>query len=516
MNLLDRAIAIYDPVRALHRAQARMVLAHYEAAKPSKQRKPRRDNSSPNALVGSSATALRAHARFLERNHDICAGALRTLVNSVVGPTGIGVEPQPRRADGSIHEEYAGQLREAHRKWRKKPEVTRKMNDAAQQRMAAYTWFRDGEMFAQQLYGEVPFLRHATDVPYSIELFEPDFVPLSYTDDAKRIRQGIRTSAWGQPTEYYLFRGDPREGSTWLSARDLKAIPADRMLHLATFTRLHQLRGISDFATVLTRIEDLKDYEESERIAAKVAASMTAYVKRAAPQAEGFDPASRIDPDTGQPVPRELAMKPGMIIDSLVAGEEIGMIDSNRPNPNLIGWRAGQLRAFAAGLGTGYSSIARDYSGSYSAQRQELVEQWVNYAVLADEFSGMYVEPSYSRFVQMAHISGVVRIPADVLPGTEDDALFIGQSMPWIDPLKETLAWEKQMQAGITAETEVIRKRGGNPRDTLEQFTAWRKKTAAAGLVFSSNAANSPAVQAAEVWAGNAADASAGNKTDDE
>lgn len=52
------------------------------------------------------------------------------------------------------------------------------------------------------------------------------------------------------------------------------------MLHLATIDRLHQYRGMSELSSVITRLEDLKDFEESERIAAKVAASLTAYVKR--------------------------------------------------------------------------------------------------------------------------------------------------------------------------------------------------------------------------------------------
>ena len=54
-----------------------------------------------------------------------------------------------------------------------------------------------------------------------------------------------------------------------------------------------------------------------------------------------------------------------------MVGEEIGTIDTNRPNPNLQAYRDGQLRASAAGLGASYSSISRNYNGTYSAQRQE-------------------------------------------------------------------------------------------------------------------------------------------------
>jgi lambda family phage portal protein len=158
----------------------------------------------------------------------------------------------------------------------------------------------------------------------------------------------------------------------------------------------------------------------------------------------------------------ELGMAPGMIITGLSPGEEIGMIDSNRPNPNLITFRGGPLRAVAAGVGASYSSLARDYDGTYSAQRQELVEQWVHYAVLTDEFVGQYVQPVWQDFVLTAHLSGVVPRPRDVDPDSADDALFVGQSMPWIDPLKEASAWLALVQAGFASEVEVMRKRGAN------------------------------------------------------
>ena len=57
---------------------------------------------------------------------------------------------------------------------------------------------------------------------------------------------------------------------------------------------------------------------------------------------------------------------PGMIFDDLSPGESVETIDSTRPNPGLEAFRQGQLRAVSAGLGTSYSTLARDYNGTYS------------------------------------------------------------------------------------------------------------------------------------------------------
>jgi len=66
--------------------------------------------------------------------------------------------------------------------------------------------------------------------------------------------------------------------------------------------------------------------------------------------------------------------------------------------------------------------------------------------------------------------------------------------MPWIDPFKEARAWELLARAGFASEVEIIRSRGGNPRDVLQQIASWRKQAQAAGVAFSSNAATAKPV----------------------
>jgi lambda family phage portal protein len=489
LNLVDRAVAALWPDRGVARLRQRILLAHYEAAKPNTQRRFRSTSGAPDTLVGVSAAALRNQVRYLERNHDIARGALATLVNNMVGPQGVGVEFQPRKRDGSIHTEYAAALTEAWRDWCRAPEVTRQHSWSSAQRLMARALLRDGEGLAQRLRGPVAGLDHGTTVPYSLELIEADLLPLDYDDESKGIRQGVERNAWGRATGYHVYRGHPEDPRFWKATlgTDTKRVPAANMLHIALRDRIGQLRGVSAFAAVITRLEDIKDYEESERVAAKVAAMLTGFVKRNAGP-DGFDPTGLETDEDGAIKPRDLRMGPGMIIDTLAVGEEIGLLDPNRPNPNLVTFRDGQLRAMAAGLGASFSSLARNYNGTYSAQRQELVEQWVHYMVLTDVFATAMVRPVVEDFIQVADLSGVVRMPADLKLGTHDDVLFVAPSMPWIDPMREISAWELAVKAGFASEYEVLRKQGKNPSDLLAQVIDWRAKTKAAGLVFSSDA----------------------------
>lgn len=477
-NFIDSVVTYFSPQAGLARRAARMTLAKYEGAEQTRHRRFQHGRVGQNYLVQRSGADLREQARHLARNHDLARGALRSLVNNVAGAAGIGVEPQPRRTDGTIHSEYRDALLEAYRDWSVKPEVTHQLTMSQLQRALVRSWIRDGEVFAQFVEGMRPNLDHGTRVPFSLECFEADMVPLNMEHEGDRIAQGIERNVWGRPVALHVYKLDPWRVMN-IGTAETKRIPWDRVLQIASMDNIGQMRGVSEFASVITRLEDIKDYEESERVAAKIAAMLTAVVRKGTPELYNDDDA---DSD-----PRELRFEAGMIIDDLMPGEQIDMLDSKRPNTNLINFRQGQLRAVAAGIGGSNSTISKDYSGTYSAQRQELVEQWINYAVMVDDFVGMALAPIWTRFVQIAHLSGVVVTPSDVAAGTADNAIYVAQAMPWIDPLKEALGNEALVKAGFASELEIIRKRGANPRDVLEQISTWRAECAERGLVFSSN-----------------------------
>ena len=488
---LDRAIVAVSPFWGLKRRQARAALQAYEATESTRtRRRIARDNRSGDEVVRSAGTGLRAQARYLERNHDIARGALGTLVNSVVGARGIGIEPQPRTWSGEIHDGLAKQMLELWRDWMRRPEVTWQHDWPQTQRLMCRAWIRDGEALSQLLEGTVPFLEHGTDLPLSLELIEADLLPLDHNDAGRRIRQGIEHNAWRRPLAYHLHKTHPGDIYTAAGWRDLKRVPAERILHLKFVDRMHQFRGISEFASVIVRLDDIKDYEDSERIAAKVAASMAAAIVKGTPDL--YDAAKASDEQ------RELKFVPGMIFDDLMPGETVESIDAKRPNPNVETYRGGQLRATAAGLGVSYSSLARNYDGTYSSRRQELVEQWVSYAVLTQAFTAQFVQPIWERATALMAATGMLDIPSDVDPASMDDAMYRGQSMPWIDPWREAQAFEKLEQSCFESGPEIIRRRGGNPREVLEQEALWRRQLAERGIASTTDpereAATTPAV----------------------
>lgn len=434
--------------------------AFYEAATPSRTFEPKRDRRSGNAQTALAAMPLRNTARHLDENYDVASGILDTLVTNSVGK-GISPEPQVMLSNGEPATEVNTKFLRLWDQWIFACDVTGQLHYYPQQRLKARSWFRDGEVFTQRILGNVPGLQHGTVLPYSLEALEADFVPHDYSDAAARITQGIEVNAWGRPVAYHCYKSHP--GDTLfvsLNGIGTKRVPARVMTHLKFVKRLHQLRGISVFAPSLKRLDDIKGSDDDERIAARVAASMAAYIKKGNPDTyEGED-----DPTTGQPrARREMYFEPGIIFDELRPGEDVGTIDTKRPNNALIPFRQEQFRSAAAGTMTAASSISKYYEGSYSSKRQELVEAWAIYQILTSEFVYADAQPTYDGFVDAILLSGAVDLPTDVDRSTLYDCTHSGPSMIWIDPENEAQALVLQMQWGLKSRTRIIRERGDTP-----------------------------------------------------
>ena len=494
MRWLNRfVIGPLSPKWALQReAAARALKAFYEASEPARTRKDRADRRSANVLNDKSLVKLRTQARHLEENLDIASGALDVLVANTVG-TGIRPEPQVLLTSGEPAEDVNRQLLQLYDDWHYRPEVTWEHDYYALQRLLARSWFRDGEAFLQHIVGPASLLDHGTTVPYSLEALEADFVPVDFNDQARGIRQGVERSEWGKPRAYFVYLNHPGEqlatGAYVSAPLATKRVLADRMSHLKFTKRLHQVRGMTLFAPVLIRFDDIKEIDESERVAARVAAAMAAYVKKGTP--DTYEAPTQTD-EQGNPLPRELQWEPGIIFDNLRPGEDIGTISSNRPNNALIPFRDAQLRSGAAGLMTSYSSLSKNYNGTYSAQRQELVEQFVVYRMLASPFVYRVCQPVWDNLITAALSAGVLRVPANVDRSTLYDCSHTAPPMVWIDPLKEAEALVLQMQWGLKSRSRIIRERGDSPDQVNREIRQDQRDRERFGIRVGEGAAAAP------------------------
>ena len=475
-----RVVAAQHEAAIAARDQRIEVLSRaHEVTRPGRSRKLAKDWGSANRIVGMDAKQLRDQARHLERDLDLARNALNILVQNTCG-SGIDVLAAPRLPGKAIDRVLAQEIDDLWDEWWDSPEVTKAHDYGRAQQLAARSWFRDGECFYQDVLGPVDYYVHGTTVRYSFELLEADLVPLDFNDPSRRILQGAERNSWGEVIAWHLFKQHPGEGYTGLT-QETKRVPSTFLRQIALLDRMHQVRGLTVFASSMSRFEDVKDYEESERIAAKVAASMSGYIKKGD---AGMYERSLLVPEEGATSadPRALKLVPGAIFDDLLPGEEIGTIDSKRPNPNAATWRKEQLRAAAGGIGTSYSSLSLDYNGSYSSQRQELVEKWGSYQMLAEQFIALKVRRQRHRFIEAALLDRLITLPRGWKFRHLAAATYVRPVMPWIDPLKEAYAKGEAEDRGWASPQQNTLLLGNNPAEVATQIADWREQQKELGL----------------------------------
>ena len=440
----------------------------------------RREDRGPNEPVIQDSENLRAHVRFLEQNTDMVPATLRLFEAHIVGRNGIAPTPNVRRnraAGGGPVERLNEQLTELYEEWAKSPEASGQYSSADAQRMEVRTWLRDGDVFKQHLLGTSDNVTHESRVPYSFSLIEPDHVPLQLNDFDGRIIGGISVDEWRRPTHVHIYKDRKehmliRRGKVLVN--ETTAISMERLSYIMHRLRIGQVRGISVFAPVLQRLRDIDDVDAAEREAAKLHAALVLAVRRGSPDI--YEPPMDADGYTDATKPVQIPFKTGLVVQGLEPGEDLESVGGDRPNPNVMDYRKEQMRALSAGLGVSYSSLAKDYSGTYSSQRQELIEQVLHYGTMRDTYIATMRAPEYVRFVNACILAGYISVPGNVhLP-----SLYEPQWSPapviWIDPKKEAEAWEILIAAGIESPQYIMKIRDRNPREVYRQLEEAKAK----------------------------------------
>lgn len=453
----------------------------YEGVSPSQYRPTLNNRTSGDGVMNVAGSKLREYSRYLEENHDLVVAIFDDLVNNSIG-TGAAVQPMVRTTDGKLAEDFNDTLLEAWTRWGYEPETTGEMSFPSVERIVARSMFRDGEIFVQKVIdGRYP---HKSDIRLALELLEADFCPFDFADDKRNILHGVENNAWNRAVAFWLWKnhpGDPLASSSFAKESDLKRVGADDMLHVKFSRRLRQRRGVPIIHAVINRLRDVKDYEESERIAAKVAADLTGFIKRTAE----YNGPQEVN-SSGN---REMRLQAGAIF-TLMPGEDVGTIKSDRPNANLEKFRSAMLRAVAGGTGTRYSSISRDYNGTYSAQRQELVEGAIAYRSQFAYIVSRFHRPVYDTFIKQALLSPKIgRIPRGIDMTTINRVDFRAPALPWIDPSSEAKAYEILVTSGLESRAEIMRQRGRDPTKVIEEIM----EETASGVFASQVQATAPA-----------------------
>lgn len=327
----------------------------------------------------------------MKRNNPIVKSISRLKRTDVVGS---GIVPQPATSDEGFNE----QTLELWHAWAEAPEVTGMMNMRQVQAEVV-----DAPLF----FGDIGILYGSTG---QLQIFEGSRIgsPLGVVgfneDDPDK--NGVIVDDYGRPIEYQVGR---RINGQLV---DVHNVPARDFSLYMKRSRPSQWRGVPTLAPCVNTLMDVSEYEEIEMIAAKVAASLSAVIKREG--AVNFELADRAPAGEQDTEGRLENFEPGTF-HYLEPGEDISTIASNgRPNVNGIEWLAFELRKVGAAIGIPYEFLLGDIGGSSFSASQGVVMQ---YQAQVEEEQNCVIElmkKIYRWRVGKWVADGDLKVPAEV------------------------------------------------------------------------------------------------------
>lgn len=438
--------------------------------------------SADQAILDDLPT-LYGRARQMTRDDSYGASIVRAFQRNVIG-RGMTPVPSKRFPDGRLDERYNDTVARLWRSWSTDPDlvdVEGKRSWSQIERWGVGELVVVGDAFLQVI------VEPATDefVPsirvLCIEAEQlTDHAIQQNKDNGNAIVGGVEVDARGRPVAYWI---DPsaydRLPHKWRrrATRDGKdgepvRVDAADMLHLVDPERAHQTRGVGRIVPALPRLWNLHRYNEAMLVKARAEACLGMVIKSDG-AAQGL---ADIDGQTGDDaVDDELAMMPLSVV-RLAPNEDVTPFTPTTPNGAYDGFVVTNLRAAAAGCGISYEQIARDFtSGSYSSQRQAILEDKREWRILQDLIVAQWERPFYRRFLSAAVAHQKLKATGYSRPATRRDywsVEFAPDGHDWIDPEKEAKAAALMIEQGLETKTRILADRGVDFRELTAQRAA--------------------------------------------
>jgi lambda family phage portal protein len=338
LNLIDKAVAFLNPQGAVNRIIARQKLVNfsYDAVKYSRERK------GPSALSGAEdyhsnydRVELMKRARDLAEN----VGLVRSILMKFASHTAANISYQARTENPEVNTEVEAYWAE----WWDKCDISTRHTGSTMMQVAMMSMLRDGDFLF--------VLVRDKDGNLKIQGIEADRLgdPFKVYTSLDLIG-GIHIDRdTGSPTAYDIYNRSIGDFYTYQAT-----ISSSQAFHLFDPLRIDQYRGISAFHTAINDATDIHDIVNFEKLAAKVASSQSAVVRRNNNNASDLSSLTNDENINGDTIKLE-AIESGKI-SYLEPGEDIVFPDGpSRPSGAFAEFHKILLRNICLGVGIPYS-----------------------------------------------------------------------------------------------------------------------------------------------------------------
>jgi lambda family phage portal protein len=481
--MIDSAIAIFDPARAVKRQAHRQALSYVAGEVAPRGKDWRASRKGPNAELRTTLAFMRARSREMIRDN---AMAARMVSIRVAHEIGYGITPRSATGDEALDQRVIAL-------WNRfvaQSDLHGRLNLYAQQMQMARCRSEAGEALMRIVrLTPAEARRLGLAVPLLLEVLEPDLLddttPLVGATEALRVAGGIEFDRQGRPVAYRLLRDHPGEGLAPLATNGVRydRVPAADMIHIyrAHQQRPNQARGVPDLAPVMMRMRRLEEYEEAAVEQAKVQALLGVFYEQKDPLDPQGNPIERGAGDNGAP---PLEVWPGMV-GELPPGMEAKFLQPSGSGA-FEPYAKHEQRMIAAGFAGGlpYDLATGDLSDTnYSSMRGGKVAFRIT--IEQDQW-GMHIpmmcDPIWQAFTQAAVLFGALPARPDGYPVRWNPPPF-----QMLDPGKEIPPMIEAVRAGFATWDQTVAGQGFDPREQAAEIQRTNEDFDRRGLILTTD-----------------------------
>lgn len=404
---------------------------NYDAAAGGRRFDGWQSMSNPTEAANAARVPIMQRARYLAANNALAASAVEAWVSSLVGT---GIKPQSSHRLPSIR----SKLNQGFEGWTDIADADGLTDLYGLQALMVRRMVIDGESFAILSNGENGLKVRVIDVQQ---------VDASYTTalTSGRVQNGIEFNKNGERVAYHIF--DSMDSMT----RKRQRILARDVIHLFKPDFPGQVRGISWFAPVLLRMNDLDSWRDAQLVRQKTAAMLAGFVKSAGGDGQPFDGDNDGQGNlTG-------GLEPGMI-KMLDPGQEMQFSTPANIGSEVIEFAKITEREIAVGLGLPVAMVSGDLSDvNYSSIRAGLVDfrrrsEALQHGVVCFQMC----RPIWQRYATTAVLIGQIKAKTEEAIA----ATHITPKQSWVDPKKDVEAEIAAIENGLMSRREAVTARG--------------------------------------------------------
>lgn len=472
MSFLDNVIGLVSPKKQYERLawqKAQEELRNYDAGETDRLNASWRTTSTGTAeqTDGFYRDTLRNRSRDLERNSDMAESIILNFEKNIIG-TGFKLQATTK------NEELNKKIEELWKEWKKPKncDVTAQQSFDEICRMVVRRKKIDGGIIIVKRYTDDGML------PFALQIREVDDLDtmMNSSQDGKRIVNGIEYNSYNRPIAYHLKTYD----TSGLYLQKSERIESKDIIFLWTKRRPSQIREVSEMASTLNRIRDVNSYMEAVAIKERVAACLSAFIKRALPTGGyGRDSAKTVKNSSYS----GKTLSPGMIME-LNPGDDVAVVTPPGQGSSAADFIGLQQRLAGAGQGLSYEAVSRDMSQTnYSSARQGLLDDQKTYEIEQLFLVDHMLTDIYESFLISAVLSGKLII-RDFWNNQKEylKHSWTSAGMKWIDPLKEANANKVALESGQTTLAEIAASRGSDWKDVIDQRALENEYAASKGV----------------------------------